>query len=242
MSNRPRAPSFAAVLTLAVGAVAGVVARMTVLMPMAREASTVEARLGATLVVVLGLGVAAVLLAALTAVPLYGTVSERVRTGDVPRLVAVCLVAVCLVGVGFVGVQPIAGEFADATVETRSAWGGPDASFTATERTTDDGERLVTITHDGGDPVLASAVVVLGEGFADVDAADQTGPGRWGGEATDERPRRGGRAIVTGDAVTVGASEDCEIALVYERDGHSSTFFFYECAAADGRPERVGRG
>lgn len=224
-----RAAGFAAGLTVAVGALAGVVARMTVFVPLDRAASTVEARVGATLVVVLAVVAAATLLAALSLVPLYGVLSERVASGDVPWFVLLALGGVVCVAVGFVGVQPIAGGFADEHTETYGGAWGPHAEFAAEERTTGTGERVLRITHEGGDRLVADHVHVRGEGFADVGAADQTAPGPWRGAASGERPRRGGAAIETGDAVEVGVAGDCEVRVVYVADGRSGTLFYHEC-------------
>lgn len=224
-----RALALAAALTVAVGGLAGVVARMTLLVPMAWSHSTLEARLAEALVAISVLCVVATVLAAFTVVPMYGTASDRIETGEVPWLVFLALVAVVCFGGGFVGVQPVAGGFADATTETRAGWGGPAATFTAAERSTGDGDRIVTITHDGGEPVLAAAVTLRGDGFAAVEDTDQVEPGPWQGAVSGERPRRGGRAIVEGDAVEVGVDDDCEIALRYVHDDYDVTKFYYEC-------------
>lgn len=226
---------YAAALTVAVGALAGVLARMTLLVPMAWSASTVEARIAEVLVGISILGVTAATIAAFTVVPMYGTSSDRIGSGEVPWLVFLVLGAVVLFGLGFVGVQPFAGGFADATTEARAGWGGPAAEFTATERTTGDGERILTITHAGGEPVLAAAVTLRGEGFVAVEGVDQVEPGQWRGTVSGERPRRGGRAIVEGDAVEVGVDDDCEIALRYEHDDYDVTKFYYECGRSRSR-------
>jgi hypothetical protein len=219
MSAQRRGLAFAAGLTVAVGALTGVLARMTVFVPLDRAASTVEALLGATLVTVLALLVAAMLLASLTVVPLYAVVSGRFRAADASWLVVGCLGVVLCVAVGFVGIQGVAGEFAEATTDTYGGYAGPSAAFEVEERAASDGRVVVRFSHDGGDPLLAENVEVRGEGFTDIEGVDHAGPGAWRGDVSGERPRRGGAAIVRGDAVTVGAAEDCEIRLVYADDG-----------------------
>lgn len=75
-----------------------------------------------------------------------------------------------------------------------------------------DGERgRVRLAHDGGEPLTAEALFVVGEGFASVDGVDQTKRGPWQGEATDGEVR-------TGDAVVVGATSNYELTLSYQGD------------------------
>lgn len=224
-----RALVYAGASTVAVGALAGVLARMTVLVPLDRTASTVEARVGATLVVLLGLGMGLTALAAFTAVPLYGTLSGRVRSEDVPRLVFLSLGVVGCLAVGFVGVQPFAGGFADEHVETYGGFGGPSALFEVEAEPVGDGTTLVTFTHAGGDPLHADRLHVRGEGFADVDGADHVEPGVWRGTVSGERPRRGGPAVVAGDSVTVAITDDCDVLLVYEEDGDGYVVAGHHC-------------
>lgn len=217
------------VLTVAVGALAGVVARMTVLVPLDRSASTVEARLGAGLVVVLVAGVALTLLAAVTVLPAYGLLSDRIRAHEVPWFVLAALGVVVCFGVGFVGVQPFAGGFAEATTDTYGGFAGPHAAFEVEERPADGDRVVVAFTHDGGDRLLAENLEVRGEGFAAVDGVDQQTAGPWRGEVGGERHRRGGRAVVPGDAVTVGAEPDCELRVVYDDGDQAYTTAYHRC-------------
>lgn len=79
----------------------------------------------------------------------------------------------------------------------------------------------LTIEHSGGDTVASSNLSVRGSGFADASGADQTSPGPWEGETSDD----GG--VVAGKSVTVGVTSAYEIRLVYEfpdRD-RSATLF-----------------
>lgn len=232
MSEGRRGVAFAAGLTVAVGALAGVVARMTVFVPLDRAASTVEARLGATLVTVLAVLLAGTLLAALTVVPLYAVVSDRFRADDAPWLVVGCLGVVLCLAVGFVAVQPLAGGFADAHADTYGGYAGPHATFAVEERATDSGDLVLEVTHDGGDPLLAERVHVRGEGFADVEGVDHADAGVWRGEATGEVPRRGGPAIVEGDAVTVGVADDCRVGFVHSNGEHYHVVFHHRCGEA----------
>lgn len=227
--ERRRAMLFAAVLTVTVGALAGVVARMTVLVPMHRAASTVEARVGATLVTVLGVAVAATVLAVLTVGPLYAVLSDRVRVAPEPSFVLLALGVVACVVIGFVGVQPFAGGFADAHTDTYGGFGGPHADFEVSVDWVGDGRAIVTFTHAGGDPLLAEHVYVRGKGFAAIDGADHQEPGPWQGTVSGERPRRGGAAVVDGDSVSVGVTGECMVGLVYDGDDMGSVIAGYEC-------------
>jgi hypothetical protein len=127
---------------------------------------------------------------------------------------------------GFLGVQVVAPGFADEhATDTR-----PDVELEFEERTTEDG-RLVVIEHAGGEPAPVNRLDIRGEGFADVEGADQTGPGPWAGEATGRAPRGGGPAVVEGDTVTVGieVTPDC---LLRIGDGTESrgAVEYYDCS------------
>ena len=105
---------------------------------------------------------------------------------------------------GFLGAQVAAPGFADRhTADTQ-----PDVDLEFEERTTDDG-RLLVVEHAGGEPAPVDRLDIRGEGFVDVEGADQTEPGPWAGEATGRAPRGGGPAVVEGDTVTVGVADDC---------------------------------
>lgn len=224
-----RALLVAAVTTLAVGGLAGVVARITVLVPMAWSASTIEARLGAALVVVLGVAVAVAFLGSLTVFPLYAAISERVRLASVPWVVFLVIGAVGCVGVGFVGIQPFATGFAEAHTDTYGGYGGPSADFEVSVEWVGDDRAIVTFTHAGGAPLYAEHLFVRGEGFTDVEGVDHTGPGQWQGTVSGERPRRGGAAVVTGDEVTIGVEGDCSVVIAYEGDGMRGIHSGYNC-------------
>lgn len=227
-----RALIYAGALTVAVGGLAGVVARMTVLVPLDRTASTVEARIGATLVVLLGLGMGLTALAAFTAVPLYGTLSGRIRSDEVPRLVLLSLGVVGCLAVGFVGVQPFAGTIADSQTERVGGYGESAADFGATVERVGEGTAVVTFTYVDGPPLAAESVRVKADDFASVPGVDQQGPGPWHGTVSGERHRLGGRSIVPGDEVTVGVTDDCSIGLFYELAGADSILAAYSCRAS----------
>lgn len=227
--DRGPAAGYVAATTVAVGALAGVLAQMTVFVPLDRAASTVEARLGATLVVVLGLAAGLALLAALTIVPLYAALSDRAGGRIVRWVTCGSLAVVVCLGVGFVGIQPVATGFADAHVDTYGGYGGPHADFEVSVDWVGDDRGVVTFTHAGGDPLHAEHVYVRGEGFAEADGADHVGPGVWQGTVSGERPRRGGPAVVDGDSVSVGVKGNCTVVIAYEGDGRRGTMAGYEC-------------
>jgi hypothetical protein len=130
---------------------------------------------------------------------------ERATSAEDDGWMLALNVAVVLVFLlGFLGVQVVAPGFADRhTTDTR-----PDVELEFEERTTDDG-RLLVVEHAGGEPAPVDRLDIRGEGFADVEGADQTEPGPWAGEATGRAPRGGGPAVVEGDTVTVGVADDC---------------------------------
>ena len=263
-STRRRLVAFAAGLTLAVGALGGLLLQMV--FPMDYSQSLLEARFGWTVVLTLlavllclyvvlpvaaaavfarenghplaygGVAVAAILMPVLT---LLAVAWALERTSGAPRVLprlvgaAAALVAalgggalaaervgppnrktrwvfvlnIAVLGVfsaGFLGAQVAAPGFADRhTADTQ-----PDVELEFEERTTDDG-RLLVVEHAGGEPAPVDRLDIRGEGFADVEAADQTEPGPWAGEATGRAPRGGGPAVVKGDTVTVGVADDC---------------------------------
>jgi len=109
---------------------------------------------------------------------------------------------------GAIGAQVVAPGFANRhTTDVQ-----PDVDLAFEERETDDG-RLLVIQHAGGEPAPVSELGIRGEGFADVEGADQTAPGPWAGEASGQAPRRGGPAVVEGDTVTLGVTEDCRLVI-----------------------------
>ncbi|WP_254838256.1 hypothetical protein [Natronomonas marina] len=288
-----RTAAYVTGLTLVVGALGGLVAAMTVFVPLDRSTSLVEARLGATVVwalwaslgllylvgplflavgwareddrwvahglvsagAVLGLPVAfaaftlgnrvvvqrggVVLTGGLLLVGIVGAAGALLMGGRwLLRETAVgvsgvplALVAVCLLA--FVAVLPVAtGVAADLTADYP---GKGLAQFDVEERTTADGTRVVVFTHDGGDPLPATGLRIVGEGFADADAsADQTAPGAWKGEASGEFPRREGDYVVEGDAVTVAVGAECQIRVVRVETGNSRTLRPHDCSDDEG--------
>ncbi|WP_178916408.1 hypothetical protein [Natronomonas gomsonensis] len=289
---RKRLLAYAAALTFAVGVVGGIVASMTVFVPIDESASLIEARVGSALVKVLLLAatllyvaapfaiaevriresgnrvyhiaaavtgivvttpvvlvillalesfifgiVSPVLLlgvvAGITAVSVGIVLSYRFYTGSnetspFVRLVALNLVLATVFVVGFLGVTPFGAVFADEYTEQRSG-GGPNAEFVAEERSADGNTSVLTLTHDGGDPIFPENLGVRGEGFATVDGVDQTEPGPWQGSVSGERPRRGGAAVVSGDSIEIGVTGDCDVSLVYFGNEHAYTITYYDC-------------
>ncbi|MFQ3319941.1 MAG: hypothetical protein ACI8UR_002271 [Natronomonas sp.] len=290
---RRRLLGYAAALTFAVGIVGGVVASMTLFVPIDESASLIEARLGSSLVkalllgiivlyVAIPVGVAALrarsdgdrlrhagiaalavfglplvflgalygigrlgigfvgllplgLLFVLVTVPVlavllaYQGSSARGPGEGTAWPIVLSVAVVTIFAVGFVGAAPFGAAFADEYTETRSGYGGPNANFVAEERPADGNGSVLTFTHEGGDPMPAEHLEIRGEGFATVEAADQTKPGPWKGSVSGEQPRRGGQAVVYGDSVDVGVTADCEVQLVYNDGDQSSTIADHDC-------------
>jgi hypothetical protein len=108
------------------------------------------------------------------------------------------------------------GDYPGPAIESESP-GPPTVSFAFDYESTGDGVGRLTITHEAGDTVASDALFVRGNGFATVDAADQTGPGPWQGSASGD-----GTTVVAGDSVTVGVTSDYEIEVVWKSsDGDS---------------------
>lgn len=91
--------------------------------------------------------------------------------------------------------------------------------------------KTVTVTHDGGDHVRQSALIVRGSGFADAADAEMTGPGVWQGTAGGESS--GDPAVAAGDRVTVGAEPDCEIRLVWRSEDRNTAATLAEFTGPD---------
>jgi hypothetical protein len=289
---RKRLLAYAAALTFAVGIVGGVVASMTLFVPIDESRSLVEARVGSALVkglllvatllyvaapfaiaevrtreggnrvyhiavavtgIVVTVPVMLVILVALesfifrlfspvlflgavggiTVVSVGIAFTYRFYTGvngtsPFVRVVALNLVVATVFVVGFLGVSPFGAVFADEYTEQRSG-GGPNAEFVAEERPADGNTTVLTLTHNGGDPLSPENLGVRGEGFATVDGVDQTEPGKWQGSVSGERPRRGGAAVVSGDSIEIGVTDDCEVSLVYLGNEHAYTITYYDC-------------
>lgn len=147
---------------------------------------------------------------------------ERVPVGIFLNL---GLVVVFLVGTILGGA--VAGDVMDGFVETDSPSRpalSVEASYTPVEG---EGNRgLLTLRHSGGKTVPPERITVDGEGFADVEGADQTEPGRWRGETGHGD---GGSAVGPGDVVTIGVQADCRVELSYHYGTTSTVFRSYEC-------------
>jgi len=81
-----------------------------------------------------------------------------------------------------------------------------------------EGTGTVTFTHEGGDTMSVDRLSVRGEGFADVAGADLTSAGSWPG--SDD--------VSAGSTVTVGATADCVIHLVWEAEETSSVLTTFD--------------
>lgn len=176
---------------------------------------------------VVGLGVPALAAAALFV--LHRVSLSRSPTGSdrtpPPAVFVNVGVAVLLVGGMTVGAALAAPT--GALVETHDP-GSPQVHLEFSTERTDDGTLLVA-THSGGDAVEADRLHVVGNGFADVPSAEQTEPGVWQGDASGDAPHGDGRAVVRGDTVRVGVSENCDVRLVYHFGGSRSTVARHEC-------------
>lgn len=150
-------------------------------------------------------------------------------TDRTPPLAAFANVGVVSLLVGGMMVGAALAAPAGALVETYDA-GPPVTNVEFSTEQTDDGTLLVA-THAGGEPVEADRIRVVGSGFDDVAAADQTGPGRWRGDASGDSPRTDGPAVVEGDSVAVGVTDDCDVRLTYRFGGSRTTLARHECGA-----------
>lgn len=94
----------------------------------------------------------------------------------------------------------------------------PSATFTfdygGGEGSSSGGASTLTISHGSGDSFDPQELFVRGDGFADVEGVDMTEPGSWAGQASGSLD--GSSAVVSGDTVTVGATDDFEIQIVWE--------------------------
>lgn len=140
-----------------------------------------------------------------------------------PAFLNIALVVLFLSGM--VSGLPLAGVVSENVVSHSGH--SPQALFEFEERVTDDGERILNVTHAGGDGILASRLTIRGEGFSTVDSANQTAPGVWQGTTTPRNDEEG--IVVSGDYVLVGVTSDCRIRVVYEGRAVSSTLAAYEC-------------
>lgn len=90
----------------------------------------------------------------------------------------------------------------------------------------------LTITHYGGDEIPADALEIRGSGFTDADGVDMTAPGTWQGSTSGDVD--GGSIVVAGDAVTVGATPEYHIRVIWApADGDTESVL-----ASDSGPER----
>ncbi len=90
----------------------------------------------------------------------------------------------------------------------------------------------LTITHYGGDEISADALEIRGSGFTDADGVDMTAPGTWQGSTSGDSD--GGGSVVAGDAVTVGATPEYHIRVIWApADGDTESVL-----ASDSGPQR----
>lgn len=147
---------------------------------------------------------------AILAVHHEGADSTADSTVPWPMFLNVALLVLFVVA--FLWVSPIAAGYADA--HTSSQYGGPPGvSFDFDQRETDEGDAVVTITHDGWKPVDADAVELSGRGFTDGPDVDQTEPGTWQGETTRRDGRGSPEVIEPGDSVTIGVEGECYVVV-----------------------------
>jgi len=90
----------------------------------------------------------------------------------------------------------------------------PQASFSFDydETQPSDGEGLVTVTHDGGDPLEPNELYIRGDGFDTDDPDsnnDQSTAGQWAGSYS-------GSEISAGDNVDVAVENGYSIRVIYE--------------------------
>ena len=132
-----------------------------------------------------------------------------------------------------VGVVGVAGG-ADLFVDERYGGGTPQTAFATTYEPVNETHGVLTIRHDGGDAIPREELYVEGSGITEVDGVDQTA-GPWAGETL--RRDSGDRNVVAGNATTVGVRADCEVLVVYQREGGGSlgatTLDAYDCPASD---------
>jgi hypothetical protein len=180
------------------------------------------------------LEVAAVLVAVIGTA--LAVVYRRASVADLRRLapaqfahVAVGILVVVGIGTGAAVGGGLQGSVVDAN-QLRAPQVAFDGNYTAV-----DGNRgVVTIRHDGGDRVAVDRLVLTGEGFADVDDAEQVEPGPWQGSVSTGAD--GATVVSSGDTVTVGVEGDCRIRLVHERPAldRIHTIGLIDCAELSG--------
>lgn len=190
------------------------------------------------LVVVAALVAGVLVLAAVVASTLgvlQGDGNESHPNGDDSRTgwgetATLALTAVVCLGV-LAGLVGVAGG-ADALVDERNRFGGPQASFATTYEPVNDTHGVLTVRHDGGDAIQRGELFVRGAGIAGIDGVDRTEPGAWAGEILQYDS--GERRVVAGNETTVGVRADCEVDVVYQRTGPAAaatTLDAYECPA-----------
>ncbi|WP_436923028.1 hypothetical protein [Halosimplex amylolyticum] len=95
----------------------------------------------------------------------------------------------------------------------------PAATFGYDYEETGDDVGTLEITHEGGDSIPRSELVLRGTGFTEVDGADQTSAGQWQGTASGDD-----ESVVAGDRVEVGVASDYEVNVVWESaDGNTAS-------------------
>lgn len=96
----------------------------------------------------------------------------------------------------------------------------PESDFEFAYEPVDDDWGVLTVTHDGGEPVDPGSLSVgyrgVNESYPDVDDVDQYESGPWAGEASGPPAEDGSNgSVVEGDSVRVAVRSDCQITLLY---------------------------
>ena len=88
----------------------------------------------------------------------------------------------------------------------------PNAAFNSSYEEVEDSEGILRITHDGGEKVEASKLLIRGSGFTPVEQADQTERGIWQGETSTTG------MVVEGNALGLGVVPDYDITIIYRAE------------------------
>jgi hypothetical protein len=160
------------------------------------------------------LEVAAVLVAVIGTA--LAVVYRRASVADLRRLAPAQFahVAVGILVVVGIGTGAAVGGGLQGSVVNADQIGTPQVAFDGNYTAVDGDRGVVTIRHGGGDRVAVDRLVLTGEGFADVDDAEQVEPGPWQGSVSTGSD--GATVVSPGDTVTVGVEGDCRIRLVHE--------------------------
>lgn len=90
----------------------------------------------------------------------------------------------------------------------------------------DNGRTVLTIRHHGEPPISADELYIEGDSVVAVDGATQTEAGRWQGSTV---PGADGPTVDAGNAVAVGVTEGCEIRVVRRDESDAATIGTYDC-------------